>query len=62
LNIETERLEFAQALMGESLSPRERVATAGRGFGRSETQWPARTLSPDPSPGGEGRRAFAKYP
>ena len=48
------RMPFAQTLLSESLSRRERVAAAGRGFGRSEVLRQVRTLTPNPSPMGRG--------
>jgi len=48
------RMPFAQTLLSESLSLRERVAAAGRGFGRSEVLRQVRTLTPNPSPMGRG--------
>jgi hypothetical protein len=49
------RALLAQTLPSESLSLRERVAAAGRGFGQSEAQRCCRTLNPSP----EGKELHA---
>ena len=46
------RMSFAQMLLSESLSLRERVAAAGSGFGRSEALRSTRILTPNRSPEG----------